>query len=245
MSGRTATRAWSLASCRIEDMPHMADGTAGGHRPGTRSGAVADDVGQILETPPGLGAAKGLGERNRRLVRVNPIRACAARFLRDGLPTKSGNSDDIERLHGSGGWLAAEPVERGVPFPRPCSNGALRSTNPLIGERVSQDVRPPASAVRRRRTQGHSVRLAQPSMAFHASGHGSAYMHMLKLQPPGPDDKMPARSTGLSTPLVTQPEPLGGKPSVGVQRFGRDGGGGRWKPMAPRHRAGYVDCEIG
>ena len=165
------------------------------------------NIGQILETHLGW-AAKGLGEKIRRMIEANEKAAELRKFL-DTIynhdKKSHGDREKLSQLNDAEILALSRKLTEGVPMATPVFDGAAESEIkamlkladlPESGQTTLYDGRT-GEAFDRQVTVG--------------------YMYMLKLNHLV-DDKMHARSTGPYS-LVTQ-QPLGGKAQFGGQRFG-------------------------
>jgi len=166
------------------------------------------NIGQILETHLGW-AAKGLGEKIKRMIEANEKVSELRKFLDQVYaPSKDaglGHRVNLKSLTDDELLTLAGNLQHGVPMATPVFDGAFEeeikamlklADLPESGQTILIDGRT-GEAFDRPVTVG--------------------YMHMLKLNHLV-DDKMHARSTGPYS-LVTQ-QPLGGKAQFGGQRFG-------------------------
>ena len=203
MAGRHGNKGVISKIVPVEDMPHMADGTALDIVLNPLGVPSRMNVGQILETHLGW-AAKGLGLKIGEMVKAHAKLAELRRML-DRIYNASGKHEDIDRLSDEEVLQLAAGLEEGVPFATPVFDGAseaeINAMLELAGLPVSGQV---------------SLHDGRTGEAFDRPVT-VGYMHMLKLHHLV-DDKMHARSTGPYS-LVTQ-QPLGGKAQFGGQRFG-------------------------
>src|SRR4051812_6659086 len=166
------------------------------------------NIGQILETHLGW-AAKGLGEKIKRMIEANEkvgeLRKFLDQIYAPGKDSGLGHRVNLKSLTDDELLTLAGNLQHGVPMATPVFDGAFEeeikamlklADLPESGQTVLIDGRT-GEAFDRPVTVG--------------------YMHMLKLNHLV-DDKMHARSTGPYS-LVTQ-QPLGGKAQFGGQRFG-------------------------
>jgi DNA-directed RNA polymerase subunit beta len=207
MAGRHGNKGVVSMIRPVEDMPFMADGTPIDIVLNPLGVPSRMNIGQILETHLGW-AAKGLGEKIRRMLEANEKAAEVRKFLdqiynhdKDGL----GQRVNLKSLTDEEILALAQNLQHGVPMATPVFDGAHENEIkamlklaglPESGQTTLYDGRT-GEAFDRQVTVG--------------------YMHMLKLNHLV-DDKMHARSTGPYS-LVTQ-QPLGGKAQFGGQRFG-------------------------
>jgi DNA-directed RNA polymerase subunit beta len=199
MAGRHGNKGVISKIVPVEDMPHMADGTALDVVLNPLGVPSRMNVGQILETHLGW-AAKGLGLRIGEMLRQQTNAAEVKKFL-----TSVYQAPAVEELAEAEVTQLAQNLKDGVPFATPVFDGATETEIngmlemaglPVSGQVTLFDGRT-GEAFDRQVTVG--------------------YMHVLKLHHLV-DDKMHARSTGPYS-LVTQ-QPLGGKAQFGGQRFG-------------------------
>jgi DNA-directed RNA polymerase subunit beta len=166
------------------------------------------NIGQILETHLGW-AAKGLGEKIKRMIEANEkvgeLRKFLDQIYAPGKDAGAGHRVNLKSLTDDELLTLATNLQHGVPMATPVFDGAFEeeikamlklADLPESGQTILIDGRT-GEAFDRPVTVG--------------------YMHMLKLNHLV-DDKMHARSTGPYS-LVTQ-QPLGGKAQFGGQRFG-------------------------
>ena len=207
MAGRHGNKGVVSNVVPVEDMPHMADGTAVDICLNPLGVPSRMNIGQILEVHLGW-AAKGLGRKIQQMMeaqaKVKQIREFLDQIYNhhvagavQHVDLKSLTDDEILAL--------ANNLQQGVPMATPVFDGAeeteikamLKLADlPESGQTTLFDGRT-GEAFDRPVTVG--------------------YMHYLKLNHLV-DDKMHARSTGPYS-LVTQ-QPLGGKAQFGGQRFG-------------------------
>jgi DNA-directed RNA polymerase subunit beta len=161
------------------------------------------NIGQILETHLGW-AAKGLGQKIDRMLRVNAA-VTEVRGLLDEIYSGSGRPEALDELDDGEILELASNLRKGVPFATPVFDGARESEIQRMLELAGL---PTGGQVTL-----YDGRTGEPFERKVTVG----YKHMLKLHHLV-DDKMHARSTGPYS-LVTQ-QPLGGKAQFGGQRFG-------------------------
>ncbi|AVQ00148.1 DNA-directed RNA polymerase subunit beta [Ahniella affigens] len=207
MAGRHGNKGVVSTIVPVEDMPFMVDGRPVDIVLNPLGVPSRMNIGQILETHLGW-AAKGLGEKIRRMLEANEKVAKLREFLDQIYNHDQKTFGDREHLaEFSDDELLglARKLTEGVPMATPVFDGAheaeiktmLRLADlPESGQTTLYDGRT-GEAFDRKVTVG--------------------YMYMLKLNHLV-DDKMHARSTGPYS-LVTQ-QPLGGKAQFGGQRFG-------------------------
>ncbi len=207
MAGRHGNKGVVSTIVPVEDMPFMADGRPVDIVLNPLGVPSRMNIGQILETHLGW-AAKGLGEKIRRMIEANEKAADLRKFL-DTIYNHDkkayGEREHLADLNDSEILALSRKLQDGVPMATPVFDGAAESEIkamlrladlPESGQTTLYDGRT-GEAFDREVTVG--------------------YMYMLKLNHLV-DDKMHARSTGPYS-LVTQ-QPLGGKAQFGGQRFG-------------------------
>ena len=207
MAGRHGNKGVVSTIVPVEDMPFMADGRPVDIVLNPLGVPSRMNIGQILETHLGW-AAKGLGEKIRRMIEANEKAAELRKFL-DTIynhdKKSHGEREKLSLLNDAEILALSRKLTEGVPMATPVFDGAAESEIktmlkladlPESGQTTLYDGRT-GEAFDRQITVG--------------------YMYMLKLNHLV-DDKMHARSTGPYS-LVTQ-QPLGGKAQFGGQRFG-------------------------
>ncbi|MCC6563137.1 MAG: DNA-directed RNA polymerase subunit beta, partial [Xanthomonadales bacterium] len=207
MAGRHGNKGVVSTIVPVEDMPFMADGRPVDIVLNPLGVPSRMNIGQILETHLGW-AAKGLGEKIRRMIEANEKAAELRKFL-DTIYNHDkkthGEREKLSSLSDAEILSLSRKLTEGVPMATPVFDGAAESEIkamlrlaelPESGQTTLFDGRT-GEAFDRQVTVG--------------------YMYMLKLNHLV-DDKMHARSTGPYS-LVTQ-QPLGGKAQFGGQRFG-------------------------
>ncbi len=207
MAGRHGNKGVVSTIVPVEDMPFMADGRPVDIVLNPLGVPSRMNIGQILETHLGW-AAKGLGEKIRRMIEANEKAAELRKFL-DTIYNHDkkthGEREKLSSLSDAEILSLSRKLTEGVPMATPVFDGAAESEIkamlklaelPESGQTTLYDGRT-GEAFDRKVTVG--------------------YMYMLKLNHLV-DDKMHARSTGPYS-LVTQ-QPLGGKAQFGGQRFG-------------------------
>jgi DNA-directed RNA polymerase subunit beta len=207
MAGRHGNKGVISKIVPVEDMPHMADGTAMDIVLNPLGVPSRMNVGQILETHLGW-AAKGLGRRIGDLLAAVSGRQAKQSDLRKALDliyNASGKTEDIAAFSDPEVLELCRNLSQGVPFATPVFDGA---TEEEIKNMLELAGLPRSGQVQL--TDGRTGEAFERPVTV-------GYMHMLKLHHLV-DDKMHARSTGPYS-LVTQ-QPLGGKAQFGGQRFG-------------------------
>lgn len=204
MAGRHGNKGVISIVVPMEDMPHMADGTAVDIVLNPLGVPSRMNIGQVLETHLGL-AAKGLGERINEMLIQNKAIYDVREYL-----NKIYNHDDIKRLDlntlsDDEVMVLAENLRAGVPMATPVFDGASEEEIKAMLELAGLPLDGKTTLF-----DGRTGRKFDNPVTV-------GYMYMLKLNHLV-DDKMHARSTG-SYSLVTQ-QPLGGKAQFGGQRFG-------------------------
>jgi len=207
MAGRHGNKGVVSTIVPVEDMPFMVDGRPVDIVLNPLGVPSRMNIGQILETHLGW-AAKGLGEKIRRMLEANEKAAELRKFL-DTIYNHDkktfGEREKLSDLNDNELLALSRKLTEGVPMATPVFDGAHESEIkamlkladlPESGQTTLYDGRT-GEAFDRNVTVG--------------------YMYMLKLNHLV-DDKMHARSTGPYS-LVTQ-QPLGGKAQFGGQRFG-------------------------
>jgi len=201
MAGRHGNKGVISKIVPVEDMPHMADGTALDIVLNPLGVPSRMNVGQILETHLGW-AAKGLGLKIGELVKqqqkIHELRKVVERIY-------SGKEEDVSKLTDEELRQLGTNLADGVPFATPVFDGASESEINAMLEMAGLPVSGQVTLYDGRTGEAFD----RPVTV--------GYMHMLKLHHLV-DDKMHARSTGPYS-LVTQ-QPLGGKAQFGGQRFG-------------------------
>jgi DNA-directed RNA polymerase subunit beta len=207
MAGRHGNKGVVSMIRPVEDMPFMADGTPIDIVLNPLGVPSRMNIGQILETHLGW-AAKGLGEKIRRMLEANEKAAEVRKFL-DRIYNHDkevfGQRVNLKALTDEEILTLARNLEDGVPMATPVFDGAHESEIKAMLKLADL----PESG----QTVLYDGRTGEPFDRQVTVG----YMHMLKLNHLV-DDKMHARSTGPYS-LVTQ-QPLGGKAQFGGQRFG-------------------------
>ncbi len=204
MAGRHGNKGVISIVVPVEDMPHMADGTAVDIVLNPLGVPSRMNIGQVLETHLGL-AAKGLGAKIGQMLDKQKSSADIRQFL-----DKIYNHDGMKRvqldtLDESELFLLADNLRAGVPMATPVFDGASESEIKTMLQLADL----PEDG-KTRLYDGRTGNAFDNPVTV-------GYMYMLKLNHLV-DDKMHARSTG-SYSLVTQ-QPLGGKAQFGGQRFG-------------------------
>jgi DNA-directed RNA polymerase subunit beta len=203
MAGRHGNKGVISKIVPVEDMPHMADGTALDIVLNPLGVPSRMNVGQILETHLGW-AAKGLGLKLGELVRAQ-AKIAEVRKAVESIYNARGKEEEIVKLSDAEVLQLAQNLKEGVPFATPVFDGASESE---INTMLELAGLPSSGQV--------TLYDGRTGEAFDRDVT-VGYMHMLKLHHLV-DDKMHARSTGPYS-LVTQ-QPLGGKAQFGGQRFG-------------------------
>jgi DNA-directed RNA polymerase subunit beta len=203
MAGRHGNKGVVSKIVPIEDMPYMEDGTPVDIVLNPLGVPSRMNIGQILETHLGW-AAKGLGQKIDRMLRVNAA-VTEVRGLLDEIYSGSGRPEALDELDDGEILELASNLRKGVPFATPVFDGARESEIQRMLELAGL---PTGGQVTL-----YDGRTGEPFERKVTVG----YKHMLKLHHLV-DDKMHARSTGPYS-LVTQ-QPLGGKAQFGGQRFG-------------------------
>jgi len=203
MAGRHGNKGVVSRIVPIEDMPHMADGTAVDIVLNPLGVPSRMNIGQILETHLGW-AAKGLGLKIGEMVK-NQAAASDVRKYLNKIYNSSGKGEDIDALNDQELIELADNLKNGVPFATPVFDGAhegeIKSMLELAGLPKTGQIT---------LFDGRTGEAFERPVTV-------GFMHVLKLHHLV-DDKMHARSTGPYS-LVTQ-QPLGGKAQFGGQRFG-------------------------
>ncbi len=204
MAGRHGNKGVISIVVPVEDMPHMADGTAVDIVLNPLGVPSRMNIGQVLETHLGL-AAKGLGQRIAELLDCKRSIEELRNYLK-----KIYNHDDVKRieldnLSDDELLVLANNLRGGVPMATPVFDGANEAEIKSMLELAGMP------------TDGKTILFDGRSGRQFDNPVTVGYMYMLKLNHLV-DDKMHARSTG-SYSLVTQ-QPLGGKAQFGGQRFG-------------------------
>ncbi len=216
----------------VEDMPFDANGRPVDIVLNPLGVPSRMNIGQILETHLGW-AAKGLGEKIRKMIEANEKVSELRKFL-DQIyaPAKDsslGHRVNLKSLTDDELLTLARNLQHGVPMATPVFDGAFEeeikamlklADLPESGQTILIDGRT-GEAFDRPVTVG--------------------YMHMLKLNHLV-DDKMHARSTGPYS-LVTQ-QPLGGKAPVRRPALRRNGSLGARGLRRGVHAAGDADGEV-
>ncbi|MDP1631451.1 MAG: DNA-directed RNA polymerase subunit beta [Caulobacter sp.] len=202
MAGRHGNKGVISRILPIEDMPHLADGTAVDVVLNPLGVPSRMNVGQIFETHLGWAAA-GLGRQIANLLEAwqqGGQKAELTKRLREIYGPDEELPEDEEEL-----VELARNLSKGVPFATPVFDGAH------IGD--IEDLLESAGLER----SGQSILFDGQSGEQFRRPVTVGYIYMLKLHHLV-DDKIHARSIGPYS-LVTQ-QPLGGKAQFGGQRFG-------------------------
>jgi DNA-directed RNA polymerase subunit beta len=203
MAGRHGNKGVISKIVPVEDMPHMADGTALDIVLNPLGVPSRMNVGQILETHLGW-AAKGLGYKIGELVRAQGKLAELRKNV-ERIYNASGRDEDLSKLTDEEIVQLGRNLEEGVPFATPVFDGASEAEINAMLELAGLPQSGQVTLIDGRTGEAFD----RPVTV--------GYMHVLKLHHLV-DDKMHARSTGPYS-LVTQ-QPLGGKAQFGGQRFG-------------------------
>jgi DNA-directed RNA polymerase subunit beta len=203
MAGRHGNKGVVSRIVPIEDMPHMADGTAVDIVLNPLGVPSRMNIGQILETHLGW-AAKGLGLKIGEMLKKQTAANDVRKYL-NKVYNSSGKGEEIDSLNDQELLELADNLKHGVPFATPVFDGAHEDEIKNMLELAGLP-----------RTGQVSLFDGRTGEAFERPVT-VGYMHVLKLHHLV-DDKMHARSTGPYS-LVTQ-QPLGGKAQFGGQRFG-------------------------
>ena len=203
MAGRHGNKGVISKIVPIEDMPHMADGTAMDIVLNPLGVPSRMNIGQILETHLGW-AAKGLGTKIDTLLRQQAS-AAEVRNLLNNIYNSSGKNEEINSLNDFELAELAVNLKEGVPFATPVFDGAHESEIKTMLDLADLPADGQVDLFDGRTGEKFDRKVTV------------GYMHVLKLHHLV-DDKMHARSTGPYS-LVTQ-QPLGGKAQFGGQRFG-------------------------
>jgi DNA-directed RNA polymerase subunit beta len=203
MAGRHGNKGVISKIVPVEDMPHMADGTALDIVLNPLGVPSRMNVGQILETHLGW-AAKGLGYKIGELVRAQGKLAELRKNV-ERIYNASGRDEDLSKLTDEEVLQLGRNLEEGVPFATPVFDGASEAEINAMLELAGLPQSGQVTLIDGRTGEAFD----RPVTV--------GYMHVLKLHHLV-DDKMHARSTGPYS-LVTQ-QPLGGKAQFGGQRFG-------------------------
>ena len=203
MAGRHGNKGVISKIVPIEDMPHMADGTAMDIVLNPLGVPSRMNIGQILETHLGW-AAKGLGKKIDTLLRQQAS-AAEVRNLLNNIYNNSGKNEEINSLNDFELAELAVNLKEGVPFATPVFDGAHESEIKTMLDLADLPADGQVDLFDGRTGEKFDRKVTV------------GYMHVLKLHHLV-DDKMHARSTGPYS-LVTQ-QPLGGKAQFGGQRFG-------------------------
>ncbi len=189
----------------IEDMPHLEDGTPGGHGAQSAGRALADERRPDLRNPPGLGL-RGPGQADQ---------GALLEAWQDGGQKKAELIDRLKEIYGadaelpetkrsSSNWPAT--WTRACRSPPRCSTARTSPTSKNMLEQAGLSANPARCILYDGQT---GEQFKRPVTV--------GYIYMLKLHHLV-DDKIHARSIGPYS-LVTQ-QPLGGKAQFGGQRFG-------------------------
>lgn len=203
MAGRHGNKGVVSKIVPIEDMPHMADGTAMDIVLNPLGVPSRMNIGQILETHLGW-AAKGLGNQIQRLMRKESA-VQELRGLLGEIYNSTGKVEDLDSLTDSDVMDLSANLSKGVPFATPVFDGATEEDITAMLRLAGMDVSGQVTLFDGRTGEAFERQVTV------------GYKHVLKLHHLV-DDKMHARSTGPYS-LVTQ-QPLGGKAQFGGQRFG-------------------------
>ena len=203
MAGRHGNKGVISRIVPVEDMPHMADGTAVDIVLNPLGVPSRMNVGQVLETHLGL-AAHALGRQIDELLRRRDDPA-KVRNLTEKIYHHQGARESLATLSDAEALELAGNLRTGVPMATPVFDGA--------SEQEIKGMLELAGLPRSGQMMLHDGRTGEPF--DHPVTVG--FMYMLKLNHLV-DDKMHARSTGPYS-LITQ-QPLGGKAQFGGQRFG-------------------------
>ncbi len=204
MAGRHGNKGVISKIIPVEDMPYMEDGTPVDIVLNPLGVPSRMNIGQVLESHLGW-AAKGLGNKIRKLIEQNSLVAEKREFLnnitahttREQRVLDDYTDEEIDNL--------ANVWSSGVPLATPVFDG--------VSETVVKDLLKLADLPENGKSVLYDGRSGEKFDKLVTVG----YMYMLKLNHLV-DEKMHARSTG-SYSLVTQ-QPLGGKAQGGGQRFG-------------------------
>ena len=219
MAGRHGNKGVVSHITPIEDMPHMADGTAVDIVLNPLGVPSRMNVGQVLEVHLGW-AAKGMGYRiaemleNERTAQVKQLREYLAKVYSaagagDAVGKKISKLTDDEIIE------LARNLKDGLPVATPVFDGATEAEITEMLELAYPDELAKQLDLTEDRTQAWLIDGRTGEKFERPVTIG--YMHYLKLHHLV-DEKMHARSTGPYS-LVTQ-QPLGGKAQFGGQRFG-------------------------
>lgn len=204
MAGRHGNKGVISMVVPVEDMPHMADGTAVDIVLNPLGVPSRMNIGQVLEAHLGW-ASKGLGHRIAQMLDSEQSMKEVRAFLDSIYNHDQTKRVELDSLTDDELRTLANNLRTGVPMATPVFDGAseteIKSMLKLAG--LSADGKTKLIDGRTGREFDNPVTVG--------------YMYMLKLNHLV-DDKMHARSTG-SYSLVTQ-QPLGGKAQFGGQRFG-------------------------
>ncbi|UCG37783.1 MAG: DNA-directed RNA polymerase subunit beta, partial [bacterium] len=210
MAGRHGNKGVLSKIVPVEDMPYMEDGTPVDMVLNPLGVPSRMNVGQILETMLGW-AAKGVGDRVRKLLEENVSPAKVRKFLRDiytaDRSTEAGKRvmAVLEELTDDEAQELAFNLRKGLLVASPVFDGA---TEDEIHDLLQINGLPLRGQARL-----FDGKTGEP---FHRKVT-VGYIYMMKLHHLV-DDKIHARSIGPYS-LVTQ-QPLGGKAQFGGQRFG-------------------------
>jgi DNA-directed RNA polymerase subunit beta len=203
MAGRHGNKGVISRIVPIEDMPHLADGTAVDVVLNPLGVPSRMNVGQILETHLGW-ACSGLGkmigetlDKVKRDGKYEPLRRQLKAFYED--------DERLKELDEQGMSELAENLRLGIPISTPVFDGAK--------EKDIVDMLRQAGLTDSGQVTLYDGRTGESFKRAVTVG----YIYMLKLNHLV-DDKIHARSIGPYS-LVTQ-QPLGGKAQFGGQRFG-------------------------
>ncbi len=204
MAGRHGNKGVISTIVPVEDMPFMADGRPVDIVLNPLGVPSRMNIGQILETHLGW-AAKGLGEKIRRMLDAQTTAAGMRKFLGEIYNAGATAQVDLSAFSDDEVLALSQTLSKGVPMATPVFDGAHESEIKAMLRLAGL----PESG----QTTLYDGRTGEPFDRPVTVG----YMYMLKLNHLV-DDKMHARSTGPYS-LVTQ-QPLGGKAQFGGQRFG-------------------------
>ncbi|MGR4000621.1 MAG: DNA-directed RNA polymerase subunit beta [Alphaproteobacteria bacterium] len=207
MAGRHGNKGVISKIVPVEDMPHLDDGTPVDVILNPLGVPSRMNIGQILETHIGWGAA-GVGRKigalmdaHRRGGDVSRLRAS----LTEAYGGDAGSVLEIESLSEESVVRLGESLRSGLPVSTPVFDGASEDDIVSLLEEAGLH-----SSGQVRLTDGRTGEEFDRSVTV-------GYMYVLKLHHLV-DDKIHARSTGQYS-LVTQ-QPMGGKAQFGGQRFG-------------------------
>jgi len=207
MAGRHGNKGVVSRVVPVEDMPYLEDGTPVDIILNPLGLPSRMNVGQILETHLGAGAA-GLGHQINALLRQYQQQKESTKEIRNHLKTiytASEDVRDIDALEDEAILEVAQNLVKGVPVATPVFDGASEQNVVEMLKAAGRDGSGQVTLY-----DGFSGEAFERQVTV-------GYIYMMKLHHLV-DDKIHARSIGPYS-LVTQ-QPLGGKAQFGGQRFG-------------------------